>query len=337
MDHKFLVSAYCFTYNHAPFIKYTLDGFCSQKTTFPYLCIIVDDASTDRNDIEIANYVNTYFDKTVEGAFQEETEDYISIYAQHKTNLNCWFTIILLKYNHYGKKAKGPYISKWTESSKYLAACEGDDFWISPEKLQEQVMFLENNPDYVLVHTDAIVVNQYSQEIKCRKPSRISGNATEYLLKYGNFVTTASTCFRNHRKECNDIIKNIPFPLMLGDLPTWIILSTYGKFKFINQEMVAYRVLPESQSHFREIDKMIAFQENVKKISIYFNSLFNVGIEEDIFEKRFRIEVVRECAKISRLSFLKTWIKLVKDYPSQLLNKRMNALFFIRVILNKSR
>lgn len=340
MDHnyKYLVSAYCLTYNHAPYIRNTLDGFCSQKTTFPYLCIILDDASTDGNDVVIKDYVNANFDITAEGAFQEETNDYISIYAQHKSNINCWFVIYFLKYNHYRiKKSKGPYSAKWTHASKYLALCEGDDFWISSEKLQEQVIFLENNPDYVLVHTDAIVLNQYSQIIKCRKPHRISGEATEYLLRHGNFVTTSSTCYRYLWKDFQNILSNLTFPIMMSDLPLWIILSNNGKFKFLKKEMVAYRVLPESASHFREADKMIAFQENVKKISLYFNSLFNVGIDEKVFEKQFRRRVVREYAKLSRGAFIKEWMKLIIDYPSQLFNRKFVVLFFIRVILNKSR
>ena len=58
----FLVCARCFTYNHAPYIEDAMNGFCMQQTHFPYVCVIVDDASTDGESEVIKNYLQTHFD-----------------------------------------------------------------------------------------------------------------------------------------------------------------------------------------------------------------------------------------------------------------------------------
>ena len=102
---KWMVFVKCFTFNHAPYIVDAMNGFTMQKTTFPYICCIVDDASTDGEPEVIRKYLKENFDlanKSV--ARNEETDDYVLCYAQHKTNKNCYFAVLWLKYNHYRKK-----------------------------------------------------------------------------------------------------------------------------------------------------------------------------------------------------------------------------------------
>ena len=154
-DNKYLVCTKCWTYNHAPFIKDALNGLSDQKTNFAYLCIIVDDASSDGEPEVIRAYLSEHFDlqdKTL--ARNEETDDYILFFARHKTNKNCFFAVFLLKYNHHGKKPKGQYFAEWGKRIKYHAICEGDDYWTDPYKLQKQVDFLDEHLEYGLCYTD---------------------------------------------------------------------------------------------------------------------------------------------------------------------------------------
>lgn len=79
------------------------------SSSFPYVCIIVDDASSDGEPEIIRQYMKDNFDieNNLEGMF-EETDDYRLCFASHKTNRNCYFAVFLLKYNHYGKKKRNP-------------------------------------------------------------------------------------------------------------------------------------------------------------------------------------------------------------------------------------
>lgn len=122
-----LVSICCITYNHAPFIRKCLDGFLMQETSFPYEILIHDDASTDGTDSIIKeyklNYPNLIF------PLYETENQYSKGFSLSPSNMD-------IKFNY--SRAKG----------KYIAYCEGDDYWTDPLKLQKQIDFMESHPDY---------------------------------------------------------------------------------------------------------------------------------------------------------------------------------------------
>lgn len=165
-ESKFLVRVCCLTYNHAPYIKDAMNGFCMQETNFPFVCVIMDDASTDGEQEVIKKYLTDHFDlndKTI--VRNEETDDYVLIYARHKKNHNCYFAVFFLKYNHYSiKKSKNTYIEEWEKQVKYIALCEGDDYWTDARKLQKQVDFLESHSDYDLCSHDYIRYYENTQK-----------------------------------------------------------------------------------------------------------------------------------------------------------------------------
>lgn len=124
-EKDYMVLIRCYTYNHEKYIEDALKGFVMQKTNFPFVAIIVDDASTDRTADIIRKYEKEYPD-IIKG--------------------------IYLKENHYSqKKKKITYVLPWRNRCKYEAFCEGDDYWTHSYKLQLQVDFLESNPDYTFV------------------------------------------------------------------------------------------------------------------------------------------------------------------------------------------
>lgn len=146
---NFLVRVSCMTYNHHAYITDAMNGFVMQETDFPFVCTIVDDASTDGEQEVIKKYVSDNFDLNDSGIAYERNTDYGHVtFARHKTNENCYFAIIYLLENHYSRKrTKGPYLTDWMDA-KYVAICEGDDYWTDPMKLQKQVDFMEDHPDY---------------------------------------------------------------------------------------------------------------------------------------------------------------------------------------------
>ncbi|MBR3411528.1 MAG: glycosyltransferase [Bacteroidales bacterium] len=119
-----LVSVCCLTYNHAPFIRNCLDGFLAQKTDFSIEILIHDDASTDGTDRIIREYAEKY-PEIIFPIFEEENQ-YSRGYAGKMD----------IEFNY--SRARG----------KYIAYCEGDDYWTDPSKLQRQVDFMETHPDY---------------------------------------------------------------------------------------------------------------------------------------------------------------------------------------------
>lgn len=151
-EYKVLVK--CYTYNQAPFIAKALQGFAMQLTSFPFVCVIMDDCSSDgeRNVLEKyisdhCNVVETYDDETVHVVIA------LSIY-----NNNCTFAFYFLKENLYKKRErKWEYIKPWQERCQYEAFCEGDDYWLSPTKLEDQARFLDVHEDYMLVGSNGII------------------------------------------------------------------------------------------------------------------------------------------------------------------------------------
>lgn len=119
-----LVSICCLTYNHASFIKACLDGFLAQKTDFPIEILVHDDASTDGTDAIIRDYAERY-PQIIYPLYEDEN--------QYSKGMQNEMDIV---YNY--ARARG----------KYIATCEGDDYWTDPLKLQKQVDFLEEHPDY---------------------------------------------------------------------------------------------------------------------------------------------------------------------------------------------
>jgi glycosyltransferase involved in cell wall biosynthesis len=242
MNTQFPVYVSCPTYNQAAYIKDTLDGFCMQETSFPFICGIIDDASTDGEQAIIQRYLDENFDieKNIKN---DETEDYVRRLARHKINKNCFFIVVFLKYNHYQiKKSKVPYVAEWRNNAKYMAICEGDDYWIDPSKLQKQYDFLENNTDCSLCfHADVQLYPNGNR--KETRPSTIKTfySTTDAILGGGGFMATNSMFYRNSfflDEETPLFIKNCP----VGDLPNMLYLASKGKIGYINETLSVYRV-----------------------------------------------------------------------------------------------
>lgn len=134
-----LVSICCITYNHAQFIRKCLDGFLMQKTDFPIEILIHDDCSTDGTTEIIREYEAKYPD-LIFPLYEEENQ-----YQQ-------------------GKAAEIDFYNYRRARGKYIAYCEGDDYWTDPLKLQKQVDFLEANPEYSVCFHNYKIFNTWNRE-----------------------------------------------------------------------------------------------------------------------------------------------------------------------------
>ena len=265
----FKVRINCMTYNHAPYIADTMSGFCMQKTDFPYVAIIVDDASTDGEQGVINNYIHEHFDleeKSV--ARNEETDDYALIFARHKENKNCFFAVFLLKYNHYSlKKAKWPYYLEFAKVPKFIAICEGDDYWTDPYKLQKQVDYLDSHPECGMVYTQA---KQYFQETGEYIEGWADQTDFEDLLQSANKIMTLTSCYRW------DVVSDYAIEIgshpewLMGDFPLWLYISKHSKIHFMDDVTGVYRILKNSASHNSDVYKLADFLVSTYHVRCYF-------------------------------------------------------------------
>ncbi len=207
-----LLSIVCLTYNHAAFISETLDGFLRQETTFPFEIIVHDDASTDATATIIRAYAARY-PQVIKPIYQRE--------------------------NQYRKGV--PFSTRLFAQAqgKYIAYCEGDDYWTDPRKLQIQVDFLEQHRDYVMTYHDAVMFNSQGVVRSPHMQGRYRRDASARQLMQGRPVSTLTACFRN-------LVHELP-PELHGvevlDICWWSLLGAHGKGKFLKEiRPAAYRV-----------------------------------------------------------------------------------------------
>lgn len=274
-DH--LVSIRCMTYNHAPYIEDAMNGFCIQKTTFPFVAIIVDDASTDGESGVIQNYLDANFDML--NSRKHETEEATFIYTTHLTNKNCHFAVVFLKYNMYKQKHKKvAMIERWEKDVKYRATCEGDDYWIDPFKLQKQVDFLDSHPDYGMVYTNFKMYYQKTRNITTCNCIQATFEDEVIHNRVGTLTTLVrSTLLQNYIQEIGNIPREKGW--MMGDYPTWIFVTANSKVKLISDVTAVYRVLKNSASHHTSFNKSKDFLLSTYDISFFFANKYNVSKE----------------------------------------------------------
>ena len=278
---QFKVRVDCMTFNHSKYITDAMNGFTMQQTDFPYICTIVDDASTDGEQDVIRKYVEEYFDLSEEGvSYEKETEYANIIYAQHKTNNNCFFAALFLKENHYSqKKDKSPYLKEWHDLVDYTAFCEGDDYWIDENKLQRQVVFLDNNQDYGIAFEKA---KMYYQEKGVFSREALGYKINDYkdIILKGDKIPTASVILR---KRLLDSYSQQKFPKWaMGDCPLWIYASHESKIHFEDMVSSVYRILQNSATCRGNYEGSCAFIKSGLEMYLYFNKLYGLNFEEAI-------------------------------------------------------
>ncbi len=230
MSDEVLVSICCITYNHENYIRDCLEGFLMQKTDFPYEVLIHDDSSVDRTGGIIREYAHKYPD-LVKPIIQTENQ-----YSKG----------VSINYEHNIRRAKG----------KFIAICEGDDYWTDEYKLQKQIDYLVSNPFCSFCFHNAKVVNFKGRTIrKSFLPS--TSNYGRYLKKGSqkynteevillDFVPTASIVFR---KSLFVDPPRFYFNGVCGDLPLRLILGSKGYAYYFDSIMSAYRTgVPGSAS-----------------------------------------------------------------------------------------
>ncbi len=244
MKKDLMVSICCLTYNHVNFISQCLEGFINQQTNFDYEILIHDDASTDGTQEVIKKYVEQYPD-LIFPIYQKENQWTLGKKPTWEFNFN---------------RSKG----------KYIALCEGDDYWTDALKLQKQVNFLNENLNFTFCSTNVNVLVQNTGEITSTDADELIKNANIYPTDLNSFLApyiwyTSTIVFRksiveSHIKEIN-ILKNFKDVFLLS------ILLKHGKGVFFNEYTGVYRV------HEEGVWSMISDYHKIKNNNQTFKSM----------------------------------------------------------------
>lgn len=207
-----LVSISCITYNHAPYIRECLDGFMMQQTNFPFEVLIHDDASTDGTTEIIRGYAEKY-PNIIKPLYEEE--------------------------NQWVKGRRGSAAFNFPRAQgKYIALCEGDDYWTDPLKLQKQVDFLESHPDYVMCTHH---YNEYIQtNNKIKEHPKVKSTIIDLgtLIHFSYYYFQPVTLLYKKSVFCTDEYNEYK---ITRDTVLFYYLLTKGKGYYINDTMAAYR------------------------------------------------------------------------------------------------
>ncbi len=210
---KPLVSICCLTYNHAPYIRECLDGFIMQQTSFPFEVLVHDDASTDGTQDIIREYEAKYPD-IMKPIYQTEN--------QYSKGVK-----VSLTYNF--SRAQG----------KYIALCEGDDYWTDPLKLQKQVDFLESHPECSLTyHACKNIFEDGLTGWICGEDVKEEYDAVG-IFPYA--FQTATTMFKKEVVDSDIYKKTTAINLLDGDMKLYLSASVVGKLMGVNEVCSVYR------------------------------------------------------------------------------------------------
>ena len=218
-EREVIVTIRCITYNHEPYIRQAIEGFVMQKTDFRFEAIVHDDASTDKTAEIIKEYAEKYPD-IIKPIYETENQ-----YSKHDGSLRR--------------------IMNNATRGKYVAFCEGDDYWTDPLKLQKQVDFLESHPDYSMCFHNAMVhyengntENHLFAKLENRE-YQVEETVENWIVPTASILLRSSILSSSYYKRVGESKK-----LVVGDNPLIRCCGMSGKIYGFKDVMGVYRKQP---------------------------------------------------------------------------------------------
>lgn len=305
-----LVSICCETYNHAKYVRDAIEGFLIQKTDFAFEILIHDDASTDGTQDIIKEYCAKFPD-LFRPIFQNEN--------QHGRGIKIWGEIQF-------PRVRG----------KYIALCEGDDYWTDPLKLQRQVDFLESHPDYTLCFHNAMVhhENGDTADHKFAQLETREYNVRENIDNW--IVPTASILYRKTVLE-TDVYRNYlnnRNKFVVGDQPLILSCAAAGKLYGFSDVMSVYRLQQGGWTQQTRLASKLAYKLIVQEIAYmrifggYRKKIGHVNIAKHS-RAAFSLLIQKKLKEA-----LKVWGIALKNAPIQTL--KYNIIFTFKALKSKN-
>lgn len=255
---NFILTVLIAAYNHEQYIRQTLDGVLNQKTSYQFKIVITDDASKDRTQAIIQEYIEKF------------PERIIPVFNHENIGLNATL-----------KKAI-PLLD-----TKYTCILGGDDYWIDERKVEKEVGFLEENPDTTYVHTGlkhwvedkntwGSIINHWEWNMPKERDKRLISFLNHDFTYY---PCTSTCCFRTDvmMKCYNNFPQYLDNTLGEGML-IHVAMCMYGeKFHYIPDLTTVYRVRSNSLSHYTDIRELLKYRMGYPKRKIYTFELFKIA------------------------------------------------------------
>ncbi|SET11429.1 glycosyltransferase [Prevotella sp. kh1p2] len=253
-ENPVVVAIQCLVYNHEPYLRQCLNGFVMQETDFRFVAIVHDDCSTDGSADIIREYERKYPD-IIKPIYEKENK-----YSKHDGSLRRIVNDAIM-----------------ATKAKYIAFCEGDDYWTDANKLQIQVNFLESNPQYGLVYTN---FNIYNQNLGMQPSPYIKNKPIlsfeEHLLRAGYIAPMSWLYRRNLYKYMEYGSKNgyidVSFAFALE-------IFKNSRVHYMDKITCVYRILQESASHSKSDKKVFIYKKDLHRERIDFAYRYNVSQE----------------------------------------------------------
>ena len=226
-----LVSVIVNVFNHEEYLSDALDSILSQETNFTFEIIVIDDASTDNSSAIIKSYALKHPDKIIH---------------------------VIHEFNKFNERGHPLNYCEPHAKGKYLAICEGDDFWTSNHKLQKQVDFMETNPDYTLCGHATLSLNfgdDKPHEGWWHTGESDTDLSTEEVLACKTPWHTSSLVFKA------DVLSSLPefyYESATWDKPLYVYLALLGKVRYMGEAMSVWRVATPggwTWTHQRDVEK----------------------------------------------------------------------------------
>ena len=299
-----LVSVCCLAYNHEAYIRDALEGFVKQKTDFPFEVFVHDDASTDGTAGIIREYAERYPD-IIRPILQTEN--------QHSKGVKIISEIICPRM-----------------TGKYIALCEGDDYWTDEKKLQRQVDYLEAHPECGICVHQAVKL-----DVQTGLKESFTGQKREKDYTVEEVIAGGGGMFATNSVMCRlDIYRSRPSCFSVpgvGDYQLFVYGAICGGLHYLPESMSVYRANVGgswTQRVYQNTEKRVAMQKNMitmlNKVDEYYGFQYHKPIEEKIKRTEYRIFRNSEDKKFAdRVRYFRYYME---DFRKSV-NKTLRRLF----------
>jgi len=253
-----LVSVHMLTYNQAPYIGQAIGGVLQQKRNFPFELVIGEDCSTDGTREIVLEYQKKYPD----------------IIRVIKSDKNVGGT----KNNYRTMKAC---------RGKYIAFCEGDDYWHNPNKLQKQVDYMESHLECGMVYSSFDVYQVKSKKrikdfIRYRKwESPESPSISDFLEGKARAILTCTAMTRRDLLE--QVVESDPYlhqsdQFLMGDTQLWAEIGSRAHMHYIPESLATHTITDESATRSKDIKKRLRFAISSAELLLYLCNKYNLPL-----------------------------------------------------------